>query len=340
MNRRTLLAGGGAALALWVALLCFDSHAALLGWLVAFLAFASVPVGCLSLLMMTILVPGSWRKLYAAPLWIGASLLPVAAIAALPLLAGLWMLYPWASGAFHFSGFKGAWLSPGFFIARQLGYWAILIGLWLALRRFSARRSAVSAGGLIAFALTASWMGIDVAETLTPEFHSSIYGLLVLGGDWVAGIAFALVLALPGGRGRAPVSAAGALIVAILMWSYFQAMQFLVIWSGDLPDEVVWYLARGTGVWAVVTAILFLAQFFGSFFAMLLPAVRDSRGAMAIVAAVSLGCRPLESAWLLLPGHDVGWQAPLSAALALAAMAALGALAAGRLNPDRPGRET
>lgn len=328
MNRRPLLIGGAAALAAWLLLLLLDPHAALLGWLVAFLAFASVPIGCLSLLMMTILVPGSWRKLYSEPLWTGASLLPVAALAMLPVLFGLWTLYPWASGAAHFSGFKGAWLSSGFFIARQLAYWAILIGLWLALLRFPAKRLAIAAGGLIAFALTASWIGIDVAETLAPQFHSSIYGLLILGGEWVAGIAFALALALPGGRGRAPVSAAGALIVAILMWSYFHAMQFLVIWSGNLPDEVVWYLARGTGAWAVATAILYLAQGLGPFFAMLAPAVRDSRRAMTIVALVSLGCRPLESAWLLLPGNAVGWKVLASVLVALAAMAALGAGAA------------
>ncbi len=327
MSRRIPLVAGIAGFALWAIGLAMAAKAALLGWLVAALAFAWVPVGCLAVLMMVVLVPGSWRSLYTGPLLLGSALLPAAAVAILPLLLGLWIVYPWAdpSVAAHFAAFKAAWLSPAFFIVRQLVYWAILIAVWLALLLRPLARVPIAAAGLIAFALVASWMGVDLAETLTPEFHSSIYGLLILGCEWLSAVAFALVIGLRRGRGPAPPSASGALMVALLMWAYLHAMQFIVVWSGDLPDEVVWYLARGTGGWAWVTGLLFVGQGLVPFFAMLLPAVRSSRRAMSAIASLTLCMRPLESAWLLLPQEQSALLACLFALAALVGIAGAGA---------------
>ncbi len=338
MNGRVLLLAGLAALALWIVGLLFATKAALLGWLVAFVAFASVPVGCLAILMMVVLVPGSWRRLYTAPLLVGSALLPVAALAALPLLIGLWSLYPWADPAIaaQFTPFKATWLSPGFFIARQIAYWAILLGIWAALLLAPLGRTVIAAPGLIAFALVGSWMGIDLAETLTPDFHSSIYGLLMLGEQWLGGVALALVLGLWPLRKPAPPSAAGAFLVALLMWGYLHAMQFIVIWSGDLPDEVVWYLARGTGVWAWVSGFLFIGQGLAPFFALLSPSVRRSRTALIGIAGVTLAMRPVETAWLLLPQQQSAWAALAFAALALVAMAALAAASVAVIRRRRP----
>jgi len=186
-------------------------------------------------------------------------------------------------------------------------------------------RPAIAAGGLIAYALAASWMGVDLAESLTPEFHSSIYGLLILGGQWMAALGFGLVLGLFGKTGRPGFAAAGAYAVALLMWAYLHAMQFIVIWSGDIPEEVGWYLARGTGGWAVLTAFLFLIQGLAPFFALLSPSVRSSRNAMIAIGLVTLAMRPVESAWLLLPGQPSQWAAAGLGLVALIAMGGFGA---------------
>ena len=329
MNPRYALGAGLIGLALCAAGLFFAAKAALLGWLVALVAFSSVPIGCLSLLMMVVLVPGSWRQLYTAPLLLGSALLPLAAIAVIPILLGLGSLYSWTDPAVtaHYPAFKAAWLSPAFFIGRQAIYWAILLGLWIALLLLPAARTAISAVGLIAFALVGSWMGIDLAETLTPDFHSSIYGLLILGGEWLSGLGFGIAvgLGLSGKWRSAPISAAGALMVALLMWAYFQAMQFIVMWSGDLPDEVGWYLVRATGAWVWVTGLLFLGQGLVPFFALLSPAVRSSTIAMTAIALVTLAMRAVESAWLMLPGQSGALPACGFALLALVAMGGLGA---------------
>jgi hypothetical protein len=340
VSLRYALPAGLLALAAWVVGLLFAPKAALLGWLVAFLAFSSVAVGCLAVLMMVVLVPGTWRRLYTGPLLIGSALLPVAALAAIPILLGLGALYSWTDpgATAAYPAFKAAWLSPAFFIVRQVGYWAILLGLWIALLLFPFARTGIAAVGLIVYALVASWMGIDAAETLTPDFHSSIYGLLILGGQWIAALAFGMAVGV-GAEDKPPgLAAAGAYMVALLAWAYLHAMQFIVIWAGDIPDEVGWYVARGTGGWEFVTAVLFLVQGLAIFFAMLSPSVRSSRTAMTAIAFITLAMRPIEAAWLILPRQGGGWAAWLLAFCALVAMAGLGAAAIAAFRRRRPDR--
>lgn len=326
------------ALAAWIVGLVFATKAALLGWLVAFLAFSSVAVGCLAVLMMLVLVPGTWRRLYTGPALVGSALLPVAALAAIPILFGLGTLYSWTDPAVTaaYPAFKAAWLSPSFFVVRQFGYWVLLLGFWLALMILPFARTGIAAVGLIVYALVGSWMGIDAAETLTPGFHSSIYGLLILGGQWIAALAFGIALGVGAERKPPGLAAAGALMVALLAWAYLHAMQFIVIWAGDVPDEVGWYLARGTHGWEFVTMALFLVQGFGPFFAMLSPRVRSSQTAMTAIAVVTLAMRPVETAWLVLPQQDGGWAAWLLALFALIAIGGFGAAAAGALGKRRP----
>jgi hypothetical protein len=326
------------SLALWAAGLFLWTKAALLGWLVAFLAFSSVAVGCLSVLMMVILVPGTWRRLYTGPLLIGSALLPLAAAAAIPILLGLGTLYSWMDPGVTagYAGFKAEWLAPAFFIIRQIIYWAVFLGLWLAILLLPSARAGIAAVGLIIFALLASWMGIDVAETLTPGFHSSIYGLLILAGQWMAALGFAIAVGC-GVEGKPPgLAAAGVFAVALLAWAYLHAMQFIVIWAGDIPDEVVWYTTRGTNGWKFVTALLYLVQGFGPFFAILSPSVRQSRKAMTVIALITLAMRPVEAAWLILPRQDGGWAPWVLAALALVAMAGLAGAALAVLRDRRP----
>lgn len=338
MSLRYALPLGIVSLALWLAGLLVWTKAALLGWLVAFLAFSSVAVGCLSVLMMVILVPGTWRRLYTGPLLIGSALLPLAALAAIPILLGLGTLYSWTDPhvTAGYAGFKAEWLSPAFFIIRQIIYWALFLGLWLAILLLPTARTGIAAVGLIVYALLASWMGIDLAETLTPGFHSSIYGLLILAGQWMAALGFAIALGC-GVEGKPPgLAAAGVFAVALLAWAYLHAMQFIVIWAGDIPDEVVWYTARGTNGWEFVTALLYLVQGFAPFFAILSPSVRQSRTAMTVIALITLAMRPVEAAWFILPQQGGGWAVWVLAALALAAMAGLTVVALKMLRDRRP----
>jgi hypothetical protein len=97
------------------------------------------------------------------------------------------------------------------------------------------------------FGVVASFAGIDWIESLTPKFHSSIYGLLFLTFQLLAGLAFAIAIALRPGHPRPTFSYGPIFLSTLLLWAYIQAMQYIVIWAGAIPDEVVWYLRRSAG---------------------------------------------------------------------------------------------
>ena len=323
MSRDRALLIGAAGLIGFVVGLIFAPRAALAAWLVCWLGIAAIPIGSLALLMLVALIPGAWREFYGQPLVIGAALMPVAAIAAIPLLVGIGLIYPWtAAGATTgYAAFKSAWLSSGFFVARTVAYLLVLCLIaWALITAPPERRAPIAGAGVIAYGIIGSLIGIDFGETTQPDFHSSIYGLLSLTNQWLAGVSFAIILGLWSREGKAPLAAAGVLVTTVLMWSYMHAMQYIVIWSGDIPAEARWYIERGRHGWEAVAFLLYGAQGLFTFAALLSPKVRKRRVAMIGLAGLTLAMRVVEQTWLLLPGmHGIGWAAaPLILASAVA----------------------
>jgi hypothetical protein len=83
-------------------------------------------------------------------------------------------------------------------------------------------------------------------------------------------------------------------------------MQYLIIWAGNIPDEVIWYLTRLQGGWSYALWGLFVMQFGLPFFALLSERVRGSTSALLWLAAATLALRMLEAAVLILPPLHVG----------------------------------
>jgi hypothetical protein len=323
MKRDPPLLIGVIGLAACVIGFIFAPRDALVAWLVCWLGWGSIPIGALALLMLVALIPGTWRQLYEVPLRLGATLVPIVAVAMIPLLIGVGLIYPWtAHGATSgYAAFKAAWLSSGFFVARTIVYLVVLSLLaWGLLTVRPALRAPIAAVGVILYAIIGSLIGIDFAESTEPNFHSSIYGLLALTNQWLAGISFAILLGLWSHHGEAPRAAAGVLVTAILMWGYMHAMQYIVIWAGDIPAEARWYIERGRHGWWALAWILYGVQGLISFCALLSPKVRNSSRAMIVLALVTLLMRVVEQAWLVLPGmKGLGWAvAPLIVAASVA----------------------
>jgi hypothetical protein len=323
MSRERALILGVAGLIGWAVGLALAPREALVAWLVCWLGWGSIPIGALAVLMLVALIPGTWRQLYARPLVIGTTLMPIVAIAVIPLLAGVEIIYPWtAAGATAgYAAFKAAWLSTGFFVGRTIAYLLVLsLIAWALLTVRPKLRAPVAAAGVILYALIGSLIGIDFAESTQPEFHSSIYGLLALSNQWLAGISFAILLGLWSSEGKAPLAAAGVLVTALLIWGYMHAMQYIVIWAGDIPAEARWYIERGRGGWGALAWLLYGLQGLVTFAVLLSPKVRGSRKAMMALAGLTIVMRLIEQSWFVLPGIEgIGWAvAPLILAASLA----------------------
>jgi hypothetical protein len=340
MRNRPLLIGAAGLVGCVVGLLLAPRDA-LAAWLVAWLAWGSIPIGSLAVLMLVALIPGRWRELYVHPLMVGTTMMPLVAIGMIPLLIGVELIYPWTSPQVTagYAAFKGLWLSTGFFVGRTILYMIVLSLLaWGMLAAGARIRAVIAAVGVIAYAIIGSLIGIDFAESTEPGFHSSIYGLLALTNQWLAGISFAILLGLWSSRGKAPLAAAGVLVTAILMWGYMHAMQYIVIWAGDIPREAHWYIERGRHGWVAIAWILYGFQGLVAFGALLSPAVRNSPKAMVVLAALTLVMRLVESAWFVLPGlHEIGWPvAPLilAATVSMFGFGWAGATALARKEPE------
>src|ERR1043166_3545651 len=164
--------------------------------------------------------------------------------------------------------------------------------------------------GLMAWALISSWAAIDWLESLEPDFHSSIYGLLATGFYLLAGFGFAVGALLLSGQSRRMSNAAysGTFLSVLMLWAYLHAMQYIIIWTGNIPDEVVWYLTRLEGGWGYALWGMFIAPFIVPSFALLSVRVRGSPIPLLWLACVTASLRFLEAAVLILPPlHVTNW---------------------------------
>lgn len=299
--------------------LLVDPRAMLAAYLVAWNALAAVPIGALAVLLITYLVRAGWTQDLHDPLAGAALTMPVVAILFLPILLGVGALFPWARDPAAMTGFKAIYLTPAFFALRAIIFFAVwtALAIW-ATRSYRHGRDTrpVAAVGLIVWTLTASWAGVDWFESIEPHFHSSIYGLLIVGFDLAAGFAFGLAMLIGVKRGQTMSNNAyaGVLLSVLLLWAYLHAMQYIIIWAGNIPDEVIWYRTRIASGWGLAFAALFVLQFVVPFFLLLSARLRTSSRFLLWLAALTLICRYLEAVLLVLPPLDLP---PLTTAFGL-----------------------
>jgi hypothetical protein len=159
-----------------------------------------------------------------------------------------------------------------------------------------------ASAGLVVYVLTVSLAGVDWIESLEPDFHSSIYGLLFVSFVVLNGIAFTVGAGTWLGQRIGPIRGYSALLLSmILLWTYLHAMQYIVIWSGNIPDEVTWYIERSANGWQYLLIALALGQLIIPFFALLDERVRADRRWLAALCGITLVMRCCEAAILIIP---------------------------------------
>jgi hypothetical protein len=288
--------------------LAIDPRSTLSAYLVAWVAIGVIPLGVLGLLMTSYLVRRAWTDALHAIMASATSVLPILAVMLLPVLIGLKELYPAVSAGHALPAFKAFYLAPWFFVLRTVITFAALcaVALWQQATWGSPDRMMRSASvGLIVWALLVSLAGVDWIESLEPSFHSSEYGLYFLCFTLLDGTAFAILTGLASGRGIGATRGYSALLLSVLLlWTYVHAMQYIVIWAADIPDEVVWYIKRSSDGWQFVLAVVAFGQFVFPFFALLNSGVRSSRTWLMALCALTLAMRCWEASILILPAIE------------------------------------
>jgi hypothetical protein len=324
-----LVAGVGAAACLLG--LVVDGEQLVRSYLVAYLYWTGASLGSIALLMINHVTGGAWGVAIRRFLEAMIRLLPVMALLFLPIALGLPQLYEWArpEAVAHDAllQHKHAYLNVPFFLARTAGYFAIWILVERTLVRWSDAQDAttdalpterlelVSRGGLLVMGLTMSFAAIDWMMSLEPHWSSTIYGVIFMGGSVLTAMALAIVLSALAREGtRLPDAISpdqfhdlGKLMLAFTMlWAYFNYSQFLIIWSGNLPEEISWYLARTSGGWKALTISLVAVQFVLPFIILLSRRVKRRPAALAVVAGGMLVARFVDMFWMVSPAFHEG----------------------------------
>jgi hypothetical protein len=287
---------GIVACVLALALVFVDTRAALGGWLVAAVWIGSVPIGALGLLMMMRMIPGPWRAELALPTQRLTLLMPVAALAMVPVLVGVGRLYPWVDLPLH--GYRAVYLSVWAFELRTIVFFAAAIAVAVLLPRSAGQ--ALAAGGIIALTLYDTTMLVDWLMTLDPSFHSSGFGLYGMSIQFAIAVSALIVIRLTAGPAEHTNVLGALLIMVLLTWTYLAFMQYLIIWSGNLPQGVAWFGKRGSGGWAVLEYLITISAL-GPLFLLFFPPVRTGRFSLIALSVVVMFGKVLELAWLVLP---------------------------------------
>jgi hypothetical protein len=291
---------------------------------VYWMTFAMGPLGFLQLHHMT---GGKWGLPLRRILEAGTRTIPVMLVLFLPLLAGIKRLYPWAAdpsilGNEPSDRFRIFWLQPGFFIVRAFVYFAIWILLSALFNKWSREQdrtgdlsfknkmTALAGPGVILWSLAWTWAMVDWVMTLEPLWFSSIYGMIFMVISLLTAVCFCVLMLrmldsyqpLHDSYDPPRLNDIGNFMLTFtILWTYMSFAQFLIIWSGNLKQEIPWYKSRAFTSWGYIAAALLILHFFVPFFILLQRRVKRRLERLSIIAFWMLVISLVDVYWLIVP---------------------------------------
>jgi hypothetical protein len=306
-------------------------------YLLAYVFWLGLALGSCALVMLHNLTGGAWGAVIRRVLESGMRTLPLMAVLFVPFLFGLPHLYEWAHPEHVASDtllqYKTFYLNSPFFLLRTGVYFLVWLGLAYLLDKWSVehertaepavlrRLEALSGPGLVLYGGTLTFAAIDWVMSLEPHWYSTIYGLLFLVGQALATMAFAIIV-LSYLADHKPVSEVvqarhfhdlGNLLLAfVMLWAYVTFSQYLIIWSGNLAEEVTWYLHRTQGGWEWIGLGLIVFHFILPFVILLSRDAKRRKDVLMKIAAAVLFMRLVDLFWLIAPsppttGFHIHW---------------------------------
>lgn len=360
-----LLIGGAALVIALILAFSGDGGAFFQSYLFSFLFWLGLSLGCLVLLFVQHMAGGSWGAVIRRPLEAGVAVLPVMALLFIPLLFGLGSLYEWTHSDYLDShpivAAKTEYLNVPFFIVRAVIYFAIWIFAALLFLRQSNRQDrdvaasgsiayrlkTISAPWIIIYVLTMTFAAFDWGMSVTPEWFSGIYPVIMMIGQAISAISFIIIVMVFTARAVPAINELltakrlqdlGNFLMAFTMfWAYVSFSQLIIIWSNNIVETNTWYVVRLNTGWANLGAFLLAFGFFAPFAILFSRWVKRKRAALMMVAFWAIAIRLLDLFWILVPSFErEGPQLLLLDLLLLVAMGGLWLAAYARSLASRP----
>jgi hypothetical protein len=307
------------------------------GYLVSYMDWLGVALGSLAILMINYMTGGGWGTSVRGILMAAARCWPLMFVLFFPLAFSIKLIYPWAmplesitDPAIHEHLEKHSFIVTDYlnargFLIRGIIYFVVWGGMIFLFSRWSkeldqppvrdlsARFKRLAAPGLILYAFAISFAAIDWVMSLNPSWFSTIYGLIFVAGELIAALGFTIIIERILYNYR-PMSILlrpsyvhdhGKYMLAFTMvWAYFSFSQWLIIWAGNLPEEITWYFRRLHGGWQYVGLFLVVFHFFAPFFILLSrPFKRDIRS-LVWLAVWMMFIRYVDLFWHIEPSFS------------------------------------
>ncbi len=281
--------------------------------------------------MLQHLTGGGWGLVIRRVLEAATRTIPIMAVLFIPVIIGAHSIYhEWADheeAAQHpVVQFKTGYLNVPFFTVRAVLYFAIFVTLAFLLNkwslaqdrtadnRYTKQMRVLSGPGMVALIFTVTFASIDWYMSLEPEWFSTIYGFIFVAAWTLSALAFVIAVMAnlsgeePMRRIVAPLHFhdLGKLLLALVMlWAYFAFSQFLIIWSGNLPEEIVWYIHRIHGGWGALIITIGILHFAAPFLFLLSRDLKRNPRRLVIIAMLIIAMRAVDLLWMLAPafGH-------------------------------------
>jgi hypothetical protein len=322
----------------------FTSDTFYQSYLFGFLFWLGLSLGCLMLLFVQYMAGGSWGAMIKKPLEAGISVLPVMAIFFIPVLIGLFVsrnaevpLYPWMNAEYVANhplvAAKITYLNPVFFIIRSVIYFAIwILGAMFFLRqsraqdenaanaaRIGFRLKGLGAFWVIVYILTMTFAGVDWAMSLTPEFFSGMFPVIMMIGQVISAMCLMIftvtflannnedfedVVEAKRLNGGNRLQDLGNFLMAFTMfWTYVSISQLMIIWSNNVIETNPYFVLRLNAGWRGVMGFLLFFGFFAPFVILFSRWVKRKRRALFLVACWAFFIRLLDLFLVIIPNY-------------------------------------
>ncbi|HUR34944.1 MAG TPA: hypothetical protein VM032_14175 [Vicinamibacterales bacterium] len=336
-NQRNFLLAGAAGAVLSAIGYVTSPEQFFSSYLIAYMLVLGMTLGALGFTMVHQLSGGAWGVVARQSLGAASRVIPYLTILFIPIALGMPHLYEWTHAdivaADEILKGKAAYLNTPFFLVRAVLYFAVWNGLVFLLNKWSReqdetanpalplRMQRLSAGGLLLYVLTMSFASFDWVMSRDPHWFSTIYGALIVVGQGLVTLASQIVILTWLAR-RKPMSEAltptylsdlaGLMFAAVVLWAYMSFSQYLIIWSGNLPEEIVWYLHRMNHGWTALAIVLVVFHFGAPFFLLLMRGIKRNPALVSRVAMLIIVARVIDLFWLIAPethhdGLHVSW---------------------------------
>ena len=325
-------------LVLMIAAFALDYRRAMFDYLTMFMWLLSIGLGSLGLIALEYISGASWSTPFRRVSEFLASLLPILAVLAIPIIIGMRELFIWTDPEVVATDAliqgKEAYLNTEFFIIRTALCFLIWILFYFLLIRNSQKQDKdslpqytksnikISVAFAPLFMLTLTIIAVDFMMTLFPHWYSTIYGVYYFSGTLVASYAaltLISVLLKQNGYLSSRISndhfySMGTLMFGFnVFWGYIAFSQFLLQWYADIPEETFWYIMRWEHSWQYVSIALFVVHFVIPFLVLLPRSFKTNLGKLKFMAIWMLVAHYLDLYWLIMPAYDhhdavFGWQ--------------------------------